>query len=97
MSIAKSVRIMLRTVADGVSDQFIFDLSVDPYWVGSMSPGGGGGHIHNWMVTDITDVRAVSGGSDANLAGDGSTIIALTVPVKPAGEIHEIVLDVMFA
>ena len=100
MAIAKSVRILVRAVADGESTQFSFDLATDPYWVGESTTSGAGGAIVNWF-TDTqgagpTDVMMISGALGANMAGAGSTVVVVDVAVANAGTVYEVVLETIF-
>jgi hypothetical protein len=100
MAIAKCVRIFVTAVADGESTQFALDLALDPYWVGASTSSGVGGAVVNWLTNAEnvpTDVMMVDGASGANMAGAGSTVVIIDVPVKNAGELYEVVLDVVFA
>ena len=96
MAIQKCARILVTAVADGESTQFALDLATDPYWVGETTSSGAGGDITNWEPTRVTDVRMVSGGEGANMAGAGSTVIIIDVLSRDAGWVYEIVLDVIF-
>ena len=95
MAIAKCVRIRVTAVADGESTQFSCDLTVDPYWVGETTTTGAGGDITNWEPSMAADVLLISGAEGANMAGPGSPVIIIDVPIKNAGATYEVVLDVI--
>ena len=99
MSIQKCVRILTTAIADGESTQFTLNLVSDPYWVGIGAPAGAGGMIMNWLAdpeVGPTDAIMVDGGTGANMAGTGSTVVVIDVPVRNAGDTYDVILDIIF-
>ena len=99
MAIRKAVRIMVWGVSDGESTTFTLDLMNDPYWVGSHSPAGGGvgGELQNFSGnnTPPSGVSVMDGASSATVSGD-STIVEITVPLKPYGHKYKVTLDLFY-
>jgi hypothetical protein len=101
VAIQKAVRVMVWSIADGVSTSFTFDLNISPYWVGTNSPTGQGGAIVNWFggasasskFPPPVDVVVIDGADSASLV---SPVVTVNVPVQPAGSRHEVILDLLF-
>jgi hypothetical protein len=91
---------MVWATADGRLASFAFDLLSSPYWVGSNQPGGTGGRMGNWFAHKspagpaLVAVTMIDGALAASLAG---TVVTVTVPGRPAGQVYHVTLDLDFA
>jgi hypothetical protein len=101
MAITKRIRIITWARADGASNSFTLDLSVEPYLIDTTIAQGLNGVLQNWFTTSAgfakpSGVDVVEGASSASISLPPGPVVTINVPVQPDGFAYRVVLDLLY-